>query len=331
MKKRETTPKELKNIIDLRQLGSSWTKIAIETKVERRAAKRAYDEWEHDKEIKERDAVRFRVAAEAWQEHMNDLVSLASGLVSKLSVSTKLADLEEKSEQFFSSLWKEDLLQRFISPETGEKIYPGDLATYYREQELLFESLKAHTKGKVQWDLLDVNWKEAKDKCANIVPQLKKEISLVVGNSIVQQKMASSLEKAKEGTSDSEDPRKRIEEVILTHIWQSVFWDKLDLGSPKFEMEIDGKIISVKSRDIYVRSRDVIVFTFTDKSNKDLAEKLTHLCNSVVNTLIKGNEIQSLYSEVGNIKKAHQELGEMLTPVKLKPIIIHSRCELCPV
>ena len=48
MKKRELSPIELKKVVELRQFGARWTEIEHETKVERRAAKRAYEEWERD-------------------------------------------------------------------------------------------------------------------------------------------------------------------------------------------------------------------------------------------------------------------------------------------
>jgi hypothetical protein len=331
MKKREITPLELKNIIALSQLGANWTKIAEATGVERRAAKRAYDEWKHDEEIRKWDAARFRVEAEAWHEHMDDLIKLAAGLVSKLGVSLILADLEKTSEQFFSELWQQDFLQRYISPETGVKIYPGGWDTYYREQELLFESLRVHTREKVRWDILDVNWKDARDKCANILPQLRKEISRVVRNSDIQRKITGSIDGTKRPTTENADAQKRIEAALLKQIWQSVYWDKLDSENPGFETEINAGNILVVSRDIDARSRDEVVFTFTKLVNKDLAEELTRLCNSVADTLIKGDEVQTLCCEIENIKKAHQEITEMLYPVKLKPVIIHSRCELCPV
>lgn len=114
-------------------------------------------------------------------------------------------------------------------------------------------------------------------------------------------------------------------------IWQSVSLDKLDIKNPRFETEIDGENILVTSRDLDLQSRDETVLSFNNVAERVLAEKITRLCNSAVDTLIKGKVVQALYAEVQNIKKAHKELAEMFTPVKLKPIIIHSRCELCPV
>ncbi len=70
MKKRGLSPIELKKVVELGQLGAKWTEIEHETKVERRAAKRAYKEWERDKIMKEQEAVRFRIAAESFHEHL---------------------------------------------------------------------------------------------------------------------------------------------------------------------------------------------------------------------------------------------------------------------
>ena len=74
MKKRGLSPIELKKIVELRQFNAPWTEIEKETKVERRIAKRAYDEWETDQKMQEQEKVRFRVAAEAFHEHVNSLI-----------------------------------------------------------------------------------------------------------------------------------------------------------------------------------------------------------------------------------------------------------------
>ncbi len=330
MKKREITPEELKDIIAYRKLGTTWTTIQEKTKVERRAAKRAYTAWKIDEEISEQDAIRFRINAEAWNEHMNDLVSLASGLVSKLSLSPKLVDLEKNSQQFFTWLWKEDLLNRYLSTETGNQIYPGDLDTYSREQELLFEALKAHTKGKVRWEVLDTDWKDARDKCCDIIPKLKKEISEEIGNLIVKQKMIDSMKELRKLLPKGVDPQQRIEEVVLRQLWQRINLDKLDSDNPRFEIEDSNGKTLVISRDFDLRDRDETIFPFFDLKNQGLAKKIVQLCNSSFDMLIKNKEVLSLYYQVTNIKRAHQELAEMLIPVKLKPVIRHSKCNLCP-
>lgn len=40
--------------------------------------------------------------------------------------------------------------------------------------------------------------------------------------------------------------------------------------------------------------------------------------------------VESLRNEVRKMEKATGELREMLNPVKLRPMILRTRCELCP-
>ena len=125
------------------------------------------------------------------------------------------------------------------------------------------------------------------------------------------------------------DPEKRIEDAMLKKIWQKVFWNKLGENAPMFTICMGGEKITVQSKDLQLESRDENIFNFS-VSAKSLAANLTQLCNSVAEKLVKGNTVQELYHEVGNVKKAHEELREMLNPVKLRPLLIRTRCDLCP-
>ncbi len=58
--------------------------------------------------------------------------------------------------------------------------------------------------------------------------------------------------------------------------------------------------------------------------------KVTRICNSVAENLRKGDTARQLRLEVGNMKKVCEELREMLNPVKLRPMILRTRCDLCP-
>jgi len=338
MKKKELSPIELKKVVELRQLGAKWTQIEQETKVERRAAKRAYEEWERDKKMKEQEAARFRVAAEAFHEHLNDLIRLAGSLVTNMSVPPSLNDMEKNAEQFSLWLFEQDLLQRHISLEPQVNVYTmgetqcfymGDAQSYHREKELLFESLKVHTREEIRWeDIMDNRWKEARDNCAKIVPELRKETSEVVNNFLNQERENNLLHRIKEGSRE-DDPVKRMMEVVLREIWRAILRDKLDEEGPWFQTVLRGKG-PPEDIDIIVKSRDENVLTFIGKTNENLAEKVTGICNLAANNLWKGDVVRQLHDEAGKMKRASDELREMLNPVKLRTMILRSRCDLCP-
>jgi hypothetical protein len=80
-----------------------------------------------------------------------------------------------------------------------------------------------------------------------------------------------------------------------------------------------------------VRVRYETFFLFDD--NTPLAQKVTYICNLAVNNLEKGEKsdmVKLLQNEVRIMKKANEELREMLNPVKLTPLILRTRCGLCP-
>ena len=124
---------------------------------------------------------------------------------------------------------------------------------------------------------------------------------------------------------------KRIAEAVLKEIWQAIREGKLDKEGHRFET-VSGHMGSPQDIDIKVKSRrGETVLTFIGIANKSLAEKVTGICNLVANNLRKGDIVQQLDDEADKMKEASDELREMLNPVKLRPMILRTRCDLCPV
>ena len=245
--------------------------------------------------------------------------------------------MEKKAKQFFSWLWEQDLLLRYTSSQTqidvytmrdAQRFYMGDAQSYRREKELLFESLKVHTREEVRWeDVLENRWKEARDNCAKIVPELRKETSVVVNNSLNEE--TNFLQRVKVGSREG-DPAKQIAEVILRDIWQNILRDKLDEEGSWFQTVSRGKG-PPQDIDIIVKSRYEKVLIFIGDTNMSLAKKVAHTCDLAYDNLRKGDMVQQLHCEVRKMKKLSEELREALNPVKLRPMILRTRCDLCPV
>ncbi|MBA7664685.1 hypothetical protein ES703_72746 [subsurface metagenome] len=286
MKRGELAPEELDRVIKLKKLGTSWLKIEHETGINRRTAKRAYEKWEHSQSPEVLREARREVIAKAFLDHLRSLTILAGAVVANLNVPVFLTDVEKNSEQFFAWLWEQDLLNRLalieVETEEARLVIPRpsvlDPQSYHREKELLFKCLQDHTRGEgVRWEALE-EWKKARDNCAKIVPKLQKETSEVVKNFVKQEQETNFLQRVKEDSREK-DPAKQIAEVVLRAIWQAICQDKLDEEGPLFEMvsRIDGS-----SHTVYTKHKDEIVLGFTDK---DLADKVTGICNSAVNNL----------------------------------------------
>lgn len=344
MRRRVLSTEELDKIIKLRQAGASWLRIQHETGIHRRTAKRAYDKWNSGKTTEELKEARKEVALQEFRRHMDDLITLATSFVINLEVPHLPELMDKDAEQFVSSLFEGDLLRRgaYISSTDTREAYEScvprslvDPRADRRANELLFESLQVHTREKVRWEVWD-EWKEARYKCKRVLNMLSKEIRKEVSNFLHQE--GGLLRIIKEGSRE-DDPVKRMGEAVLREIWAIIFQDKLDEIQDKPDEE--GPLFETVLRrmgppgdtDVIVKSKnsDQDALKFIGETNIGLAEKVTRICESVGNNLRKGDMVaQQLQQEVHRMKKASDELREGLNPVKLRPMILGTRCELCP-
>jgi len=299
------------------------------TGINRQTAKRAYEKWKHSQSPEVLRDARKDVAAGAFREHMNSLITLATSLVTNLRVPSS-PDMETNAEQFFRWLWQQDLLRHgvYFVVDQGDTYTMGDPQSFYldnrfqfRTNELLFKSLQDHTRGEeVRWIALE-QWKGARDKYVKALTKLREETSVVVDNYIDQERQTNLLYKIKEGSRE-DDPAKRITEAVLKAIWQRILEDRLEEESPSVETDSRSA-----APNIVLRLGHEKFLEFTEKS---IAERVTHICDLAVTNLGKGETVESLQNEVVTMKNAAEELCEMLNPVKLGPMILRTRCDLCP-
>lgn len=311
MKKREISPIELKKIVELRQLDATWTEIARETKVERRIAKRAYDEWERDQKMKEQEKVRFRIAAEAFHEHVNYLIRLAEALSNHLSLPIG-PDEARSADQHISNLWQMNILEETKPNALSQADRVRQIRSTERLNLMIFNSLQTHTGEKLRWHALD-EWKEAWNSCRELFNNLKIEGRRGVTNILNEE---TDLLQEIESRSQKEAAIQRIARAMVHAIWESVVENKFDPKCP---------IVKVSYEVI-----DGIVAIFTEK---ELNESLIVLCDKALEILLKEDTIdlvKKLCDEVHKVRKAMDELAENLNRLVLYPIILHTRCGLCP-
>lgn len=323
MRRRDLSDEELSRVIRLRQIGTSWLKIQAETGINRRTAKRAYEKWERSQSLQELKDARKEVAAVEFRYHIESLKSL--GVFLAINSSVPSSPNMTNAEQFFSQLWHQDLLQRFSYTDQPPLLKKWDTQFSFRENELLFQSLQDHIRGEEgQWSALE-RWKEACDNSAKVLGKLRKESRVVVTNFLKLERETNLLQIIKE-KSRERNPVERIAEAVLNAIWRDILEDKL--GQNLVQMVLGGG-----GSQCMVKVGYETFFLFNDTTDTTLAQKVTHICNLAVNNLEKGEKsdmVKSLQNEVRIMKKASEELREMLNPVKLTPMILRTRCNLCP-
>ncbi len=313
MKKRGLSPIELKKIVELRQFNAPWTEIEKETKVERRIAKRAYDEWETDQKMQEQEKVRFRVAAEAFHEHVNSLIRLAEALSNHLFLLPIGPDEARSAEQNLSNLWQTNILEESELYTLSQANRVRQIRSNERLNSMIFNSLQEHTHEKIRWQALD-EWKKSWDSCRELFNNLeiegRKDIMYIL-------KKEPDLLQQIEKRSQKEDAIQRMARVAVHAIWQSIVDNKFDQKSPEVKAS-------------YELVDRIAIFT-----EKELNEKLIALCDNVVKTLLKKkvdkvNLVEQLYGKVHTMRQVADELAKSLNRLVLYPIILNTRCKLCP-
>ena len=288
-------------------------------------------------ELKE---ARKDVAVQTFREHVHSVITLAESLVTNLRVRSLPADMEKNSEQFFAWLWEQDLLLRgnYISSEvrvdlhrteSPQPFYIGDAQSYRREKELLFESLKVHTREEVRWeDVLDNRWGKARDKCAEIIPKLRRKTSKVVNNFVNLEGEKNLLRNIREASGEK-DPVERMAEAVLGAIWQDIVQDKLNQEGPRFETVSKSK---ETSHTVYLKPEHGggVVLSLSGDNSKRLAEKVNSICDRAYKNLRIKHLTQQLPNQVREMEKATGELREKLNPVRLPAMLLRTHCELCP-
>ncbi len=327
MKRKDLAYDELEKVIRLKQIGTSWLKIEHETGISRRAAKRAYEKWERSQSPQELKDARKEVAAVELRYHVESLKSLAVFLAINSSVPSS-PDMTN-AEQFFSQLWSQDILQRFSYTDQPLRLPPlkkWDTQFSFRENELLFQSLQDHIRAEEgRWSALE-RWKEARNNSAKNLDKLRKESRVVVPN-YIKLEQEKDLLRIIEEESRERNPVERMAEAVLNAIWRDILEDKLGQNLVQMMLGSAGSQCMVR-----VGYETFFLFNAPTDTTLDttLAQKVTRICNLAITNLGKEDMVKLLQNEVCIMKKASEELREMLNPVKLIPKILRTRCSLCP-
>lgn len=323
MKRRDLSDQELQEVIKRKQSGASWLKIQNETGIPRRAAKRAYENWERSRSLEELGQVRRDVAKEEFRQHLNDLTKLAESLVNHLCVPDS-PNTTESSGQFLDRLWHSNIIGESDAGQGRVVRTERGTLRIVRQNQLLFKALQDHSREEIRWDALD-EWKQAWDDSISILNELRKEAHEVVANILRQERDLRGRIQKESGERGAAD---RLVEAVLRAIWWAIQEGKLDQDRLLVPTKSDGDGTSLVTYFQYPYSR--VFFKFADM---DLVEEVANACNWGIKNLRKGEKcylVESLQEEVGRMKKAIEELDEMLDPLLLRPIILRTRCDLCP-
>ncbi len=327
MKKIEISDKKKKRIIMLREAGKNWSEIHEQTGIPRHACKRYYLEWQQETLAADKVAIRRTVAAEYLKEHIELQADFYGQLLELLNI-LRSSVPEVDSGEHLAPLWNTDRWRRnaeeggilpvVYGKEEGEEITPK-LRGIQHQNRLVFEALKEHTRGKIRWEALD-EWQTGWDNCLKALRELRSDIRLRINEKMASQGTTGSL-----ASFFGEQAKPQIEEKIIGVIWRSLVdrnFNRISGGSDALEISrrFAGYLVGENTGEPEIPADlDVIKSAVMD----------------ILGPLVKDTKsierIKRLDQGLKKMSTVYLELEEKLDPMELRPLLLSTRCRLCPV
>ncbi len=316
---RGLSDEKLRRVIVLRETGSSWVRIQEEVGIDRRTAKRAYEDWERNQSREELKAARKDVAAEEFRNHLHCLIKLAESLLNTLDIPSS-PNTTISAEEVLLNLWQRDIAGEYGAYGLSDQ--KPETRRILRQNQMLFKSLRDHTHEE-DWQAFN-EWGNSWDTCIRVLAKLREEARKTLLN-ILNQK-SNLTDRIVKGCG-KKDAVKRMVDGVLHVVWQFILAGKPDQQFPLVQaMPLGGGRIEVT----FGKYNLTVGLIFTEA---DLAEHVITVCKWAAKNLCivrKDDVVEPLMNNVNTMRKSIEELAEMLNSLKLGPMILNTRCDLCP-
>jgi len=319
VRKRVLSGNELEAVIRLKGGGASWLAVEREKGIPRRAAKRAYEEWQRTKSIEELKDARRDIAREEFREHLRDILGIAEVIVMDLPRQILYREMRV-ADQVLDHLWERDLHVeecRVYSPFSSKPEIKQRIII--RQNRLLFQSLLSHTREGVRWEVLE-QWKQEWNACIDFLKMLHTEAQEIVGNIWTKQKPEIEIQ----GVGGGKKAAEYMASKAVESVWRGAEMGKL-MGACDLVRAVPADEEKWKLLFTDVGSdREMVV------KGGDTADVVVGVCRWTVKNLSRGDLAEKAAISLDIIREKAGELEEILNPLILRPLILRTRCDICP-
>jgi hypothetical protein len=321
VRKRVLSDNELDAVIRLKESGASWLAIERQTAIPRRAAKRAYEQWQRTKSMEELKDARRDIAREEFREHMRDILRIAE--VIAMDLPRQMLYRETRvADEVLDFLWRRELhVEEYCDYSPFGSKPEIEQRMIIRQSRLLFQSLLSHTREGVRWEVLE-QWKREWNACINYLKMLHAEAREIVDNIGTRQK--SEIKVRIQGVGEGKETAEYVASRAVEAVWR---------GAQIGELVVSTDLVRAVEAD---EGKWKILFTDVGSDRETVvkgghtAEMVVKVCKWTVNNLSRGELAEKAARSLGVMRERAEELEEILNPLILRPLILRTRCEICP-
>ncbi len=262
--------------------------------------------------------IKKQLLTDEQQKHLDDLTQFAASLVGRLTIPDSPTE-DRDVVAVLDSLLPKDLPQGLDSASREARRKQRQTE---RQNKMLFESLRQHTGGKGWWQAFE-EWQQAWGTCVSALAEIRKGAPKVVEDFMNQK---PGLKEKVEEKTGKKDVLERIVDVLLWPAWEvaTASNPEEELERRKFRILPDAQQVSVITGSYDLRLK----FSETEAA---LAQEVATVCNLALQNLYPlymADEIQGMRHRMD---EKIEEIDDTLDPFILRPLLVRTRCDLCPV
>ena len=309
------TDEQIGEMIRLCRQGKSISAIARATGCHRQTV-RAY--------LKERqadilaDEVRKQLLIDAVQKHLDDLTQFAAFLVSRLTIPDSPTEDRDVAKVLDPVLPK-DLPQGLDSASREARRKQRQME---RQNKMLFESLRQHTGGK-GWLQAFEEWQQAWGTCVSALAEIREEAQKVVEDFMNQK--PGLKEKVEEKTG-----KKDVLERIIDGVLQAA-WCVGRASNPEEELEFRNFRVLPEGQQFIIVTGNYYPNLRFNEPETALAQEIAAVCNLALRNLYPRYMVDEILGMLHTMDEKNEVIDDALDPFMLRPLLVRTRCELCPV
>jgi len=310
-RKSRVNEEQISEMLRLRRQGKSISDIARATGFHRQTI-RAY--------LKERqadilaDEVRKQLLTDELQKHLDSLIRFAASLMEHLAVPASPNE-ERDATSVLVPLLPKELPEGLDSTSWKERREQQQMD---RQNKMLLKSLREHTREKAWWQAFE-EWQEDWNKCRDVLQELREEVNEVVENLINE--YPSYKREVERRTKEEKDTVGRTISDVFSLLWRAGTGKPIEKIAYRAE---EGHVVVCFSDETY--------HTIGHRINDDsLGQEMAEVYGSAFKILCQNFTDKNIAEMLRRMDENIRVIDDTLDPFVLRPLLVRTRCGLCPV
>jgi len=309
------TDDQVRRMVELDRQGQSISAIARAVRCHRQTVK-AYLAGRRGDILA--DEIKKQLLTNEQLKHLDDLTQFAVSLVGHLTMPDSPAE-DRDVVAVLDPLLPKDLPQGFDSASREARRKQRQTE---RQNKMLFESLRQHTGGKGWWQAFE-EWQQAWGTCVSALAEIREEAPKVVEDFMNQK--PGLKEKVEEKTGEKDV----LERIVEGVIWAA--WQVATASNPEEELKLRNFRVLPVAQQLRVTTgpyESRLIFSETEAA---LAQEVATVCNLALQNLYPRYMADEIQEMRYRMDEKIEEIDDALDPFILRPLLVRTRCELCPV